>query len=597
MDEPASKGWRERVPKRPTRVTLKRRARKIETASVKHTQKFIVERLDNIKLVRRQALGWLFAVVLIIAISLFQLLSYQRSYSVLAPIEGSTYAEGVSGKLETMNPILARTSAEQSAARLLFSGLTSYDSAGQLRGELAEKWRTEDGGKRYIVDMRSSAVWHDGKPVTADDVVFTVGLIKNQLVRSPLYGSWSQIKVTKLSDHSVSFELARVYAAFPHALTFGILPRHLLASIPPERIRESDFNRQPIGSGPFKFNHLQVINPDQGRLIVYLDRNDTYIRARPRLDRLQLHVFKSSADIKKSFLSQEINAANDLTSDEVHDIASSRDTTVAYRTTLLNGMFAFLRNDTALFGDKTVRKAFVLATDRAAIIKELHGYASPLNGPLTAEQLPSMATRRQAAADTAQAATLLDQAGWKLTDGKRSKDGALMKIQLATVKSGDYPKVVELLKKQWEAIGATVTVRIVEPDEFQQNILLPRDYDALVYELELGADPDVYAYWHSSQADPRGLNLSNYKSTIASDALSSAQLRLERAARLPKYDLFADTWLEDAPAIALYQPQLHYVTSDTTSSIQVARAVVNRVDRYRLIELWAVDKGWRYSSP
>lgn len=597
MAEPSTKGWRDFATLRTTRSGLRRRARKLETASLKHARTFIVERFDSVKSVRRQALGWLTVVGLLICVSVFQLLGYQRSYSVITTVAGGTYAEGVSGKLETMNPILVRTPAEQSASRLIFSGLLSYDETGHLRGELAKSWRVENSGLRYVVDLQPGVTWHDGKPLTADDVVFTVGLIKNQLVRSPLQPSWSQIKVVKLSSTSVAFDLARIYAAFPHALTFGVLPRHILGSLPPEKLRESDFNRQPIGSGPFRFDNLQVINPDEGRLIVYLTGNPTYVRGQPRLERMQLHVFQDSSRIEKSFLASEINAATDLTSDQVNAIATTKQDALVYRTTLLNGMYAFMRNDTTLFGDKTVRKAFVLATDRAAIIKALHGYASPLNGPLTVEQLPSSQSKRQATANASQAAALLDQAGWQLRDGKRSKDGQPMKINLVSSTSGDYPKVVAELKKQWEAIGATVTTRLVPPESFQQLIVLPRDYDALVYELQLGADPDVFAYWHSSQADPRGLNLSNYKSDVSSDALSSAQLRLEPSLRLPKYQLFVDTWLEDAPAIALYQPQLHYVTTDDLSSIRIMNAVVDRTDRYRMVELWTATRGWRYASP
>lgn len=144
-------------------------------------------------------------------------------------------------------------------------------------------------------------------------------------------------------------------------------------------------------------------------------------------------------------------------------------------------------------------------------------------------------------------------------NGKRFKNGSPMTVELVSVNSGDYPVVVNELKKQWEKLGATVNVRLANPSDFQQTVLLPRSCDALVYELELGADPDIFAYWHISQADPRGLNLSNYKSSIASEALSSAQLRLESSVRDPKYELFTDTWINDSPAIALYQPEIHYV--------------------------------------
>jgi peptide/nickel transport system substrate-binding protein len=598
VEEKPKKRWRSLATIKPRRGQLRQGARKLEEVSVSHARRFIVDRFDSIKVVRRHAVGWLTAVGLLITISALQLMGYQQSYSLQAPVSGGVYAEGVIGPLETINPILARSQAEQSASRLVFSSLLNYDNTGSLRGELADSWRSENNGKRYVVELRKDLKWHDGEPVTPEDVIFTINLIKNPLVRSPLYPSWTQIKVSRVSDTAVAFDLARVYAGFPHALTFGILPRHILSNSSPESLRESDFNREPVGSGPFVFSHLQVVNPDDGRSILYLTSNEDYLRGRPRLDKFQLHVFKDSAQVKKAFLLQEINAGTELTSQEVADIVKERDDAIVHRSKLLNGMFAFLNNDSPIFSDKTVRKAFLAATDRTAIIKGLHGYVSPLDGPLAIDQLPSMATKKQADFDAKQAASLLDQAGWKLgADGKRSKDTQPLIINLISVQSGDYPVVTSEIKKQWEAVGATVVVALREADAFQQAVIVPRAYDALVYELELGVDPDVFAYWHSSQADPRGLNLSNYKSSIASDALSSAQLRLELSARLPKYDLFVDAWLDDTPAIALYQPQIHYVTSPSTRSIQISTSVTSQVDRYRLVDLWTVEQAPRYASP
>lgn len=597
MDDQPDSSWQRFRKLSPSSRHIRQRARKLENATLKHAHTFILSRFDSIRSIKRHALGWLFFVGLLICVSAFQLVGYQRSYSQYAPVDGGTFAEGVIGPLETMNPIFARSSAEQSASRLIFSSLLTYDTSTHLRGELADSWRIENDGRRYVVDLRDDVKWHDGKKVTADDVIFTVGIIKNPLVRSPLYASWSQIRVTKLSGTTVAFDLVRPYAAFPHALTFGILPRHILGATPPERLREADFNRQPVGSGPFVFSRLQVINADDGRLIAYLERNDSYIRGTPNLDRFQLHVFKDSGGIKQALLRQEINAGLDLTSAQIHEITEQRNDVVVYKTLISNGMYAFLRNDAPVFSDVNVRRAFVLGTDREALIDRLYGYASRLDGPLTAHQLPNSIHKRQPGFNNEQAAALLDQTGWKLEGQKRVKDNMPLTIDLVSVESGDYPVIMDELKKQWERLGATVNTRLVSPNDVQQTVLLPRSYDAFVYELELGADPDIFAYWHMSQADPRGLNLSNYKSTIASEALSSAQLRSEREVRQPKYSLFTDAWLSDSPAIALYQPQLHYVTGSETKVLRTANTLANRTDRYRAVELWSVNKDWKYTSP
>lgn len=597
MDNQPDSSWKRFRKLSPSSTVIRSRARKIENATLRHAHTFILSRFENIRFVKRHALGWLIFVGLLITVSAFQLVGYQRSYAQYVAADGGTFAEGVVGPLETMNPLFARTSAEQSASRLLFSSLLTYDTTTHLRGELADSWRVENDGKRYVVELKKDLLWHDGKKLSADDVVYTVGMIKNPLVRSPLYSSWSQIKVTKLSQTAVAFDLVRAYAAFPHALTFGILPRHILGATPPERLRESDFNRQPIGSGPFIFSRLQIIDPDEGRLIVYLDKNATYTRGTPKLDRFQLHVFKDSSAIKQAFIRQEINAGGDLTSTELKEIANERENAVIYKTLISDGMYAFLKNDAPEFSDPNVRKAFVMGTDRDALIKKLNGFATKLDGPLTSHQLPSSLQRRQASFNNEQAAVLLEQAGWKLQGQTRAKDGAVLSIDLVSVQSGDYPLIVNELKQQWQRLGAEVNVRLVDPNDIQQTVLLPRSYDALVYELELGADPDIFAYWHLSQADPRGLNLSNYKSTIASEALSSAQLRLESSARLPKYELFTDAWIADSPAIALYQPQLHYATTSDTQVLRSASTLANRTDRYRSVELWSVNRDWKYTSP
>jgi len=204
-----------------------------------------------------------------------------------------------------------------------------------------------------------------------------------------------------------------------------------------------------VGSGPFIFSRLQVLDPDEGRSIVYMEKNPAYVKGAPKLDRFQLHIFKDSSAIHQAFIRQEINAGVDLTSAELKNISEERPTSIIYQTLISDGMYAFMRNDAPEFSDPVVRKAFVLGTDRMALIDRLHGYASRLDGPLTLHQLPSALQKRQASFDNAQAAALLEQAGWKLDGQKRVKDGVPLEIDLVSVQSGDYPVIVDELKQQW----------------------------------------------------------------------------------------------------------------------------------------------------
>ncbi|PLS80951.1 hypothetical protein CYG49_03395, partial [Candidatus Saccharibacteria bacterium] len=191
----------------------------------------------------------------------------------------------------------------------------------------------------------------------------------------------------------------------------------------------------------------------------------------------------------------------------------------------------------------------------------------------------------------------LNDAGWvRGQDGKRAKGGQPLRIAIASVKTGDYPKVVEKLTENWNKIGITVQTVLVNPEEVQQDIIAPRSYDVLLYELAIGGDPDVFAYWHSSQANSRGLNLANYNSGKADDALDSARSRFEMDLRAAKYKTFVDQWLEDVPGVVLYQPNLHYVTKTTVSALE-GGSLVDAVDRYRNVQYWSVSQDVENQTP
>lgn len=594
MDDKPSSKWRRFRKMRPAKRQLKRRALRIETATIKHAHKFLIRRWENARSVRRHAFTWMLLVAILIGGTGLQMIYEARDYTKALPVEGGVYAEGVLGSLDVINPLFAATSAERSASALVFSGLVGYDQNNQLRGDLASGWRSENDGKRYVVDMRKGLKWHDGKPLTADDVVFTVSRIKNQLTRSPLYSSWSSVKVAKMSDYQIAFDLARQYAPFPHALTFGILPKHLLAGVPAASLRENAFNRQPVGSGPFVFRQLQTVDADNGRFVVYLDANKNYIHGKPKLDHFQLHVFKDDEQISQAFLTDEINAATDLSSTDMRRVDAEKPGMQRPRAVIGDGMFAFFRTDSPILQDVVVRRALQLATDRPAIIREL-GTGVSLESPLLDEQMTSRKT--QPKPDRKAAAAMLDSSGWTLQGATRAKDGQKLKLSVVTPETGDYETVLAILAEQWRSIGAEVETHVVDPGTVQQSTIVPRAYDVFIYEMMIGADPDVYAYWHSSQADPRGLNLSNYKSEIVDETLEGAQSRSEEALRQRKYALFVDQWLADAPAVALYRPTLHYVMDESARSVSHHETLASPTTRYRNVHQWTVAQSRQFVAP
>src|SRR5690606_16960206 len=141
--------------------------------------------------------------------------------------KGGTYAEAVTGQIDTLNPLYASTEAEVSVSRLLFSSLYTFDTAGKLSESLAQSMDVDESGKIYTVKIRSDVIWHDGRELTAKDVAFTINLIKKPATMSPLRINWQDVEVRVIDDTTVEFRLPALYAAFPHALTFAVLPSHI----------------------------------------------------------------------------------------------------------------------------------------------------------------------------------------------------------------------------------------------------------------------------------------------------------------------------------------------------------------------------------
>jgi peptide/nickel transport system substrate-binding protein len=181
------------------------------------------------------------------------------------------------------------------------------------------------------------------------------------------------------------------------------------------------------------------------------------------------------------------------------------------------------------------------------------------------------------------------------------KDGVTLEFTITTTKDKEFEEVLKLISDQWQKIGVRVKVDIIDTSNaassFVQNVIQGRNFDILLYKLVIGADPDVFAYWHSSQTSATGRNLSNYSSPLADASLSSARARLEPDLRNAKYKQFVKQWIDDAPAIALYQPVIEYVTAPNVSSVSEGGHLVTGVDRYANVQYWTVENELVYKTP
>jgi peptide/nickel transport system substrate-binding protein len=574
--------------------------KRAEGVTTRHAHRFIVRRMDSVRNVQRHIVGWLFLVGCLIAASGVQLAWFQQSYQTLAADSGGTYAEGTLGPIDTLNPLYASSDAELATAHLLFSSLYTYDSTGHLHGDLAQSMKVDQTGKVFTISLRPHARWDDGHALTAKDVAFTINLIKNSEARATasLQATWQDVNVKALDDTTVQFTLPAIYAAFPYALTFSILPEHILGPIAPGAMRENVFSRAPVGSGPFMFELLQSVNSNTDEKVVQMSASPTYYGGQPRLNRFEIHTYKSQDAIVTALKTGEVNAAEVLPSLSKKVDRDSYDVTTQ---PVDSGVYALFNTNKSVLKDIQVRRALQLATDTNALRKTLNVGVPSLDLPFINGQVTGSDVPHAPSPDAKKAAQLLDTAGWKLIGQTRQKDKQKLALTITTTKDDQYEKVADALADQWRAIGVTVTTNIIDTTNpsvnFVQNTLQPRNYDVLLYELLIGADPDVYAYWHSSQIGMNGYNFSNYVNQSADTTLVSARSRLEPQLRNAKYKSFARQWLSDVPAIGLYQSVATYAVNKHAHSIEPSMKFVSPTDRYANVLEWSVHQKSVYKTP
>jgi len=577
---------------------LSRRMKKVEGATVKHARRFVFKRWSSFREARRHIAFWVLAIGVVIGASGLQILWYQQSYRTTAYANDGTYAEAVLGPIDTLNPIFASSNAEEAASELLFSRLLSYDDSGHLNYDLAESMVVSDDQRTYTVSLRPDVRWQDGTMIRSKDVVYTVDLLKNPATRSTITG-WNDIQAIAVDDHTVEFRLPAVYAAFPHALNYlPILPERILRDVEPSALRENDFSTNPTGSGPFTVRFVQDIDPATDRKVIHLARNDTYFRGAPKLERFQLHVYDTTDAIMRALSTSEVNAATDISVTQANSVSKERYS--VERRPINAGVYALFNTKQGVMSDANVRKALQVGTDTKKL-REIVGQGTPELYLPFAEGQVSGELPAAPIVNKDESARLLDEAGWRMDGDVRKKDGTALRITMVTTKNADLERVLESLQQQWRELGVTITTSIVDPTDPAQNVVVnvlqKRNYDVLLYQLTIGGDPDVYAYWHSSQTGTNGFNFANYANGTADAALSSARTVTNKSLRDAKYVTFARQWLNDAPAIGLYQQTSQYVFTPSVHTESDDKKLISPVDRYSNVLYWTVGERVVHKTP
>ncbi|TXH06724.1 MAG: hypothetical protein E6Q06_05090 [Candidatus Moraniibacteriota bacterium] len=485
------------------------------------------------------------------------------------PDFGGQYIEGVVAQPRYINPILSQTSdADADLVELLYAGLFRYDVAGRLEKHVASDYQISEDGKTYTVFLRPDVHFHDGGALSADDVVFTVNSIQDPAYKSPLRANWLGVDVVATDQYTVVFTLKKPYSGFLENLVVGILPKHIWEDIAPENFTLADYNlSQPIGAGPYRFDEID--KDAQGNILsVRLRSNEDYFAGTPFITRITLRFYPDDESLFSAFDRQEVMGMRSIGYEHA-EAAVAKNGARLYELSLPRLFVVFFNTSksVALAYDE-VREALTFATDRERIIDDaLHGYGVAAGGPfppfVQGYHDPGVSY------DIERANMLLDEHGWTLgDDGIRSKNGTALSFQLSVPDWPELMRTADILSEDWRAIGIRAEVKVLSQADLQQNVIRPREYEALLFGQGSMLDPDPYSFWHSSQKSDPGLNLALYENKDIDELLAGAREAVDPERRTEAHQKFQEIIMSDHPAIFLYSPNYLYVVSDIVQGIE-----------------------------
>lgn len=540
-------------------------------------------------------LRWQILVVAVTLVVVALLLLSQQPVSVITLPEaapGGIYTEALIGSMGRLNPMLDwNNSADRDVNRLIFSGLVKFDSRGLPQPDLADSWGVSADGKVYNFSLRPNALWHDGQPVTSDDVLYTIEVIKSpgSLFPQDIKDLWSQIQVKRLDDKTFQFTLPEPFSPFLDYVTFGILPKHLLETIPADQLPTAEFNLKPVGTGPYTFDHLLVSG---GQITgVVLNANQDFYLGAPFIEQVIFRYFPSSVSALDAYRQGEVLGISHLTQDVLESALAEPGLSVyTSRLPQMGLVFLNLNNPTVGFlQNAVVRRALMLGVNRTVIVSHiLKGQAIVADSPILPGSWAYYNEIEKFPYDPEAAIQILNKEGYIYTAGSsvRSKDGQPLTFTLVHPDDVIHVQIAQAIQADWALIGVQLNLQSVPYVSLVNDHLNTRNYEAALGDLNTSRtpDPDPYLFWHQAEATG-GQNYSQWDNRTASEFLETARTAADFAERTRLYKNFQVVFAKELPSLPLYYPVYSYGVDSQVQGVQVA-PMYDVSDRLALVTEW-----------
>jgi peptide/nickel transport system substrate-binding protein len=476
---------------------------------------------------------------------------------------------------------------------------------GTLVPDLAESVDISNDGLIYNFRLKSGLTFHDGQPISASDVAFTVERALDGAIKSPRRANWEGVEVEQTGELEIVFRLSKAYAPFLENTTMGILPRHIWKDSPAEQFSFSTYNIEPVGSGPYKIKSIKRDEsgvPLSANLIAF----DNFALGKPFVEEIRFRFYLNESEAIGAYLRKDIDGLNSISPELTLDLHREGANILRSPLPRIFAVF-FNHNQQPIFAEKAVREALSLALDKEQIIRQvLYGYGRVASSPIPAgsinpyDQVAGVISAEQSEQSVAdrersEAAAILSDAGWKLnaTSGiLEKKIGDKITALTFSLTTSDVPELKSAameIKRQWAELGVDTRIEIYEASDLNHNIIRPRKYDSLLFGEIVGRDLDLYAFWHSSQRTDPGLNIALYTNIAADKLLEDARAETNTELRLEKYRQFEQEIIKDSPAIFLYTPDFIYIAPNKLKNLKLGR-IITPSERFINAHMWHIEE-------
>jgi peptide/nickel transport system substrate-binding protein len=479
------------------------------------------------------------------------------SASTATPAYGDTLIEASIGNVSSLIPNITSDVASRDVGTLLYNGLVTLGRDLEIVPELAKSWTFSPDCLTLDLQLHDNVRWHDGRPFTAEDVVFTYEAVMHPRTPSSYKADFDAVaRVEALGPHAARVTYKRPYARALLSWGMTMLPKHLLEPyVKDGRIREAPQNwNAPVGTGPYRFQEMK-----SGEKVVVVANHD-YFRGRPHISRIVYRIIPSQATIFLELKARGVDVAN-LTALQYKRQTEYPAFEKAFRKFRYPSSgytyFGFNLKDPR-FADRRVRLAIAHAINRQELMDGvIMGLGREATGPFRPGHWANDPSVKGVPYDPQRAAALLAEAGWTTRNaaGLLVKDGRPFTFELLTNQGNDErKKVAEIIQASLREIGIGVDIRILEWAALLKEHIKKRPvrYDAIVLGWSTAADPDQFVVWHSSQQGPDELNHIGYTNPQVDALLEAGRTSCHQAERVNVYHRLHRLLAEDQPVIFLY---------------------------------------------